>query len=825
MSTLIQDLRFGLRMLVKNPGFTGVAVLSIALGISANTTVFSVLNAVRFRPLPFPDPGRLVMMWEADPVQGGLRPPTYGTYKLWKSQSRSFESMGITGASSKWPYHGTDGVESIPVDGFDVDFQSVLKIKPILGRPLSREDQPGLYSTAVVISHDFWQRRLGGAKDVIGRKIELINGNVTVVGVMPKGFWVFPWFRNVQVWSGFDLSQMPFIRFMEKIGRLKPGVDIRQAEAELATISRHSNDTHTDMDKGWVPHLVPLRESYFGEFQQDTYFLLGAVGFVLLIACANVANLLLARGNARRKEFAIRASMGGRRWRLIQQVLTESVLVSLLGGIAGLVLTIWGIKAYIRLAPAWFPLTEEVGIDGHVLAFTTAIAVLSGLLFGLMPSLHVSKVHLASVLSESGQTAGLAARRWTRASLLVAETALAVALLAGAGVMIGSYAKAINVNLGFDPTRVLTMSLGLGTKAYYSDIEAGQARVTPKTDTYYRELLERIRALPGVESAGLTSGEDGQRTRSFRVVGRVAEKQGERPEALFYEVDPGLLPTVNMRLVQGRFLQDSDIESAPWTVVINETLARRFFAGENPVGRSLQLTMDTEGRAAGVDEDHPRVIVGVIKDVKDVEFRQEMPAVYTNYRQHVWVYPSGHNLTHLAKTLMVRTSMPPATMARAMRKTVAQLDPSLPPSDPVTVESRLSSMLAYPRFMMQLVSVFAGFAVVLAAVGVYGTTFYLVGQRRHEMALRAALGARKSDLIWLVVKGTVALTLMGSVLGCLTTLALSKLLKRFLFGVESIDPKMLLGGALLMTAVAALASYLPVRRAAKVDPLAALRHE
>ncbi len=824
MTTLIQDLRFGLRTLAKNPGFTAIAVFSIGLGIFANTTVFSVVNAVRFRPLPFPDPGRLVMMLEANPAQGGLRPPTFGTYKLWKSQSQSFDSMGIAGKDSEEPFRGPDGMERIPCEGFNVDFQPVLRIKPILGRALSREDQAGLYGTTVVISYDLWQR-LGGAKDVIGRKIEIGDHAVTIVGVMPKGFWVFPWGKNVQLWNGIDLSQMPFIRFMPKIGRLKPGVDIRQAEAELATISQRSNDTHTDFDKGWRPRLEPLRESFFGGFAQDTYFLLGAVGFVLLIACANVANLLLARGNVRRKEFAIRASMGGGRRRLIQQVLTESLLISLLGGVVGLVLTFWGIKAYIRLAPAWFPLSTEVAIDGRVLGFVTAISVLSGMLFGLMPALHVSKVDLARVLNESGQTMGLAARRWTRASLLVAETALAVVLLAGAGVMISSYAKSININLGYDTTHVLTMNFALGGKAYYSDVEAGKVRVTPQTDTYYREVLERIRALPGVDAAGLTSGDSGWRTRTFRVVGRVLENRGDRPEALFFEDDSGLLPTLNIRLVQGRFLEDSDIESSPWVVVINETLARRFFPHENPIGQSLQLIMDTEAHAAGVDEDHPRLIVGVIKDLKDMEFKKEMPAVYTNYRQHEWVYPSGHCDSHLYKTLMVRTSIPPATMAREMRKAAAEVDPIQVPFDAVTVEKFLSDSLAYPRFMMQLVSLFAAFAVLLAAVGVYGTTYYLVGQRRHEMALRVALGARKLDLIWLVVKGTVALTVMGAVLGCLATFALSKILKRFLFGVESIDPRMLLGGALLMTAVAALASYLPVRRAAKVDPMVALRHE
>jgi len=824
MSQLAQDVRFSLRMLAKNPGFTAIAVLSIGLGIFANTTVFSVLNAVRFRPLPFPDPERLVQLLEANPVQGGERNPTFGTYQMWKTQSRSFEGMGMAGAESDQTYYGPDGAEQIHCEGFDLDLQSVLNINPILGRRISKEDQVGLYSKTALISYDFWQQRLGGAKDIIGKKMAMEDG--VFIGVLPRGFWLFPWGKNVQLWSSFDLSRMPSSRFMNKIGRLKPGVTIRQAEAELATISQRSTDTQTDFNKGWVPRLVPLREAFLGEFQQDTYFLLGAVGFVLLIACANVANLLLARGYGRRKEFAIRASVGGGRRQLFQQVLTESVLISLAGGLIGLALTVWGIKAYVRLAPGWFPLTEEVGIDGRVLAFTSAISVLSGLLFGLMPALHVSRVDLAQMLNESGQTAGLAARRWTRSLLLAVETALAVALLAGASLMIGSYMKAVNVDLGFDPRHILTMYFRLAGKDYYYDAEAGSVRVTRKPETFYRELLERTRALPGVESAGISSSvQDSWYERRFRIVGRVSEKPENRPRAAFSEVDSGFFATLNIRLLQGRLLDDSDTDASPWVVVVNETLARRFFPHENPIGQSLQLTMDKDARGAGVDEDHPRVIVGVVKDEQYQGTEKAMPVVYTSYRQHLWLYPLGNYDSHPYKYLFVRTSMAPASVLRGVRTVIADIDPRQAPYDPVTMDKFLAESLAYPRFIMQLISFFAGFAVVLAAVGVYGTTFYLVGQRRHEMALRAALGARRADLIWLVVKGTATFAIAGAALGCLLILALSKILTRFLYGVESVDPKILLAGALLMTAVATLASYLPVRRAAKVDPMAVLRHE
>ncbi|HXW13653.1 MAG TPA: ABC transporter permease, partial [Terriglobia bacterium] len=406
MNTLLRDLRFGLRMLAKNRGFTAIAVLSIALGIAANTTVFSVLNAVRFRPLPFPEPERLVQMMEANPAQGGKRPPTFGTFQAWRSQSQSFESMGITGAYSESTYHGPDGAERIPIDGFDVGFQSVLNIQPILGRRLTQADQTvGFYGDAVLISYDFWQE-LGGKPDIVGQKLAMEDRIETIAGVLPRGFWVYPWAKNIHFWAGFDLHQMPQIRFMEKIGRLKAGVSIRQAEAELAVISQRSKDTQTDFDQGWVPRLVPLREALLGGFAEPTYLLLGAVGFVLLIACANVANLLLARGTARRKEFAIRASVGGGRRRLFQQMLTESVLISLLGGVVGFLLSLWGVKAYVLMAPAWFSQTADARIDGRVLAFTTVVSVLSGLLFGLLPAMHVSKVDLAKVLNESGQTAG-----------------------------------------------------------------------------------------------------------------------------------------------------------------------------------------------------------------------------------------------------------------------------------------------------------------------------------------------------------------------------------------------------------------------------------
>ncbi len=825
MNALFQDLKFGLRMLAKNPGFTAVAVLSIALGISANTTVFSVLNAVRFRPLPFPKPERLMMMVEANPTKGGERPPTFATYQAWKAQSRSFEAMGMAGADSELTYRGADGSERIPCEAFDLDLQTVLGLNPNPGRRISKEDQVGLYSRTVLVSYDFWQQRLGGATDVIGKNIAIENDAYTVTGVMPRGFWLFPWGKNVELRDSFDLSQMPFTRLMDKIGRLKTGVTIRQAEAELATISRRSIDTATDIDKGWVPRLVPLREAYLGDFQHDTYFLLGAVGFVLLIACANVANLLLARGNGRRKEFAIRASVGGDRRRLFQQVLTEGLLISLAGGMVGLIFTELGIRAYVRMAPAWLPLTEAVVIDGRVLAFTTATALVSGLLFGLMPALRVSKVNLVETLNESGQTTGLAARRWTRAVLLVAETALAVALLAGAALMIGSYAKAVNVNVGYDPTHLLTMSFRLGGKDYYSDAAGGSARVTPKAEAFYRELVERIRALPGVESAGITSPIPGWFTRRFSIVGRAPEKPEERPEASLAEVDSGFFPTLNVRLLKGRFIQDGDTEPSPWVVVVNETLARRFFPHEDPIGHSLLLTMETEALTLGVDEKQPRVIVGVVKDVNYSGSDRNKPALYTSYRQHLWLFPPGNYDSHLSKTLLLRTSTTTANVARAVRRAAANIDPGQAPFPAVTLDKLLADTWAYPRFMMQLVSLSAGFAVMLAAIGVYGTTFYLVGQRRHEMALRAALGARKSDLTWLVVKGTVKLSVAGAVLGCLITLALSKIMGRVLFGLESLDPKMLLAGALMMTAVAALASYLPARQAAKIDPMAVLRHE
>jgi putative ABC transport system permease protein len=813
-------------MLVKNPGFTAIAVLSIGLGISANTTVFSVLNAVRFRPLPFKDPGRLVMMTEVNPGRGGERYPTFGTYAEWKRQSRSFESMGLAGPGAEQSFHGSNGAERVRCESFDLDLQSVLGINPVLGRRILKEDKNSiLYYGTVLISYDFWQREFGGAKDVIGRKIVIADADTTIIGVMPPGFSLFPWDKDGQVWGGVDLSGMPTTRYLFKIGRLKPGVTLQQAQVELATISRHLDASQTDSDKGWAPHLEPLREAYLGYFQQDIYFLLGAVGFVLLIACANVANLLLARGNVRRKEFAIRASVGAGRARLFQQALTESVLISLLGGVLGLVLTFWGIKTYIRLAPQWFPLTQEVRIDGRVLAFTTAISLLSGLLFGLIPALHTSKTDLVEMLKEGGRGSGPAARRLTRALLLVSETALAVALLAGASLMIGSYRKAVNIDLGYDPRHLLTLNFRLSTKKYFSDLEGGSTQFSRQGEAFYQQLLERVRSLPGVESAGITSGLQGWDSRRFSIIGHAPDKPEDRPYVAFNEVDAGLFPTLNIHLLRGRFVEEQDVESSPWVVVVNETLARRFFRDQDPIGRSIRLTMNTPVRGMSVDEDRPRVIIGVVKDVKFSGTDKNVPALYTSYRQHPWVFPQGNIDPYLYKTLVVRTPMAPAGVAQAVRRAAAAIDPKQAPFDAVTLDKLLADSLAEPRFMMQLVSLFAGFAVVLAAVGIYGVTFYLVSQRRHELAVRAAMGAQNADLTWLVVNGTVKLALVGGALGCLVTFGLSAILKRFLFGVESINPKMLLGGALLMTAVGTLASYLPARRAARVDPMAALRNE
>ncbi len=828
MSTMVRDLQYGWRMLVKQPGFTAVAVLSIAIGIAGNTTVFSLFNAFRFRPLPFKDPERLVSVMEVNPKQGGQRNPTFRTLAEWKKQNHSFENMGMAGADSVLAYQAPGGAERIVVEGFDLDLPAVLGLEPILGRRMLPEDMGPVFSRTVWVSHDFWQRRLGGDPNVIGKKITMSKDSaVTVVGVLPPGSWVFPWQKDVELWLGFDLSGMPISRFMQKMARLKSGVSLEQAQAELAAISQRIEENQAEAQKGWVPHLIPLREKYFGGFQNQIYFLLGAVGFVLLIGCANTANLFLASGDARRKEFAIRASLGGGRARLCGQLLTESLLLSILGGALGLLLTVWGIRMLTWLAPPWFPLTDVVAIDARVLAFTAGISLLTGLVFGILPALQLSKVNWMETLKEGGRSSAPPARRAARALLLISETALAIVLLAGASLMIAGYTRVLHADMGFDPKRLLTMEFRPGGKEYMYDMAGGWVRITRKAEVFYRRLLDEIRALPGVESAGIVSMLPGFGwQRSFSIVGRAPVRPDERPGVMYNEADPDALRTLRIPLLKGRFLAATDSESSPWVVVINETMARRFFPGQDPIGQSIRLTMrrDSPDQPA-VEEDRPRIIVGVVKDVKSIGMERDYPAIYTSYLQHPLDFPLGNYDPCLYKSLVVRTYGDPAGLASAVRRVVAGIDLSQAPSEPMTMEQVLRDSLAYPRFMIRIVGAFAGLALVLAAVGTYGVTAYVVSQRKHELAVRAALGARKANLIRLVLGGTLKLSLIGAVLGCVATVAQSAVLTRFLFGVKSVEPGALAGVAVLMMSLALAAGYFPAKRAAEVDPNAALRAE
>ena len=840
METLRQDVRYGLQMLLKNPGFTAVAVLSLALGIAANSTIFSVINALLFRPLPFRSPHQLVLVWEkitSQQQQGERRNPKFATVSELRAQGRSFQQIELTGLGSDLvTLAGVEESGQVRVSYVGRHLFQMLGVQPVLGRSFLDEDATN-HVKAAVIGHSLWQSRFSGANDVLGRSL-IVDGNVyTVVGVMPPGFWVVPWDNTVDVWLPMDPWRNPNSRWLTPMARLKPGVTLQQAEVEASTITHRVEDSETPATSRLETSLEDLHQAFFGGIRSELYFLLGTVGFVLLIACTNVANLLLARGTARQKELAVRSALGAGRVRLIRQFLTESVLLALLGGLVGIFLTIWGIKLFAALAPDWFPLTDRIHIDATVLGFTLGVSLVTGVLFGLAPALQASKPDLIESLKEGkGHSAGTVRSRG-RNLLLISEVSLALVLLVGAGLMMNSFVRIKRVNPGFDSAGLLTAEVFLGGNKYWQDLLGSSKnwlpgemkRVTPQGDLFFQQVLERIERIPGVDSAGFITRlpTQGSSDRLVSIMGRPAPAPGERPLVGYNEVSPNVFQTLKIPLRKGRYLTEQDVEGSPWVVVINESMAEKYFPNEDPIGKLLRLSVTASWLGVhDAEEDRPRQIVGVVGDVKQWSLRSKSPAaMYGSHRQHPWEYPGGFYADHLRKSLVIRTALSPTSLIPAVRKAVAEVDKDQPAYDFMTMEQRLADSIALERFMMRLFGAFAGVALVLAAVGIYGVMSFFVGQRTHEIGVRMALGALQRDVLLSVVKQGLKLTAIGLVIGSLASLGLARLIAGALYGVTATDPFTYLGVSLFMAVVAFLASYIPARKAAKVDPMVALRSE
>jgi len=800
LESLFADIRYGLRMLRKNPGFTSVAVLTLALGIGANTAIFSVVNGVLLRPLPYRDSARLVMVFGSVAAWGQDRIPLcVADFEDWKASNHAFDQPTAFGTNI---YDYTSGQEPQQIIGAGVSpgFFSTLGVEPAIGRSfLHEEEKPG-GRRAVIVSHDFWVNRLGRSPDAIGRNITLNDQSYTVVGVMPAAF-KFPT-ETVKLWEPLRLE--PPIRrgpyFLRGLARLRAGVSLEQARADMAAVNqRILEETHAQ-DTGGRFNVLPLRTYVVGEVEPMLLVLMAAVGFVLLISVANLANLMLVKAIARQSEIALRAALGAGRLRVIRQLLTEGLVLTALGAGFGLLLAYGSVQLLRSAGPADVPRLNEVSIDGQVLGFTLLLSIVSNLFFGLAPALRVFGLNLSDALKEGRGRGAALGHGSFRSALVVTEVALALILLIGATLMTASFARLQQVKTGFDPRNLLTAEIAM-PDFRYSDPQ----RVTG----FYRAVLVRLEALPGVQSAAVASGlppDLMQLQDTFTIEDRPTPPGQTDPLADFLFVSADYFRTLGVPLVQGRAFSDSDRQGAPLVVIINQTLARRFFPNENPVGRRVRQNRGNPWME----------VVGVVGDVTYSGLGAVVfPALYVSYQQHGW--PGAY--------LMARTAQDPLAMASSVRNAVWSLDKELPVTEMKSAEQRLRESVAEPRFKTLLIGAFAFLALLLAAVGIYGMLSYSATQRTREVGIRLALGAARVDIVRLVVGQALLLSLAGIAAGLIGALAFTRYLAGMLYGVHPTDPLIFAGVSVFLIALSLVASLIPARRATKVDPMVALRYE
>jgi putative ABC transport system permease protein len=810
MRTLLQDLRYGARTLWTRPGFTLVAVLTLALGIGANTAIFSVVNAVLLKPLPFADPERLVMIWEdASRIGFPQNTPAPANYLDWKTQNHSFEDM----AAVNWvSFNLTGDGEPQKVGGHAVtaNLFPLLGVRPALGRGFTAEEEKPGSNKVVILSHALWQDSYGGQRSVVGQEILLNGEKYTVVGVMPAGFQFLE--SYVRLWV--PLAQAPEDwanrggHYLRVVGRIRPGVTTEQADADIKTIMARISRDHPEEAAEVGAYVQPLREQLAGDVRRPLLMLLVAVAFVLLIACANIAGLLLSRSVSRRREIAIRLALGASRWRVVRQLLTESALLSVTGGVLGLLLALWSFAFLRQLIPPTMALSTGLGLDVKVLAFTLVVSLLTGTVFGLVPALQVSKAGPGEALKQGGGRGGVGAAgsRRLRNAFVVSEVSLALVLLVGAGLLIQSLEKLRGQYSGIRPENVLTLRTILPENKYTEHAQ----RLA-----FYDAVLERVRSLPGVVSAGYTTTvpltwKGG--TSGFTVEGR-PPVSGLGNDANHRQVTADYLQTLGIPLKAGRYLQESDAPQSQPVVVINEAMARAYWPGEDVLGKRFKV--------GGADAQRPWLtIVGVVADVRqmglDAPVKAEMYLPYKQVEYQQWFAP-GY--------LVIRTSVEPAGLVAAVRREVYAVDPSQPVSNVETMAEILGEEAAQRQVGMTLLAVFAALALALSSLGIYGVLSFFVAQHTQEIGVRLALGAQPGSILALVLRKGMTLVLAGVGLGLCGAFALTRLMQNQLFGVSPNDPLTYAGFALLLVCVALAACLVPARRATKVDPIVALRYE
>jgi putative ABC transport system permease protein len=804
-----QDVRYGLRMLRKNPGFTAVAVLTLALGIGANSAIFSVVNAVLLRPLAFRDAGKLCLVTERWPSYPVLN-PSYQNYEDFRDQAKSFE--GIAGLHRQAvTMSGQGEPERLDAQFATASLFPLLGVNALEGHTFTVDEDRFGAPAVVLLSYAFWQRNFGGARSIVGRNITLDDQTYTVTGILPPGFQIIapadvvvpfaPWTHGLPD----DRNWHPGI---VAIGRLRDGVTLAQARAEMNTIAARLDKQYPIYNTGMGANVNGLQESAVQNVRPALLILLGAVALVLLIACGNIANLLLARATSRHKEIAVRAALGAGRWRMVRQLLTESVLLALIGAAFGLLLARLIMTPLLDLAAATVPPVGKIGLDGSVLAFTLVVALLAGILFGLAPALQMAKVDIRPALSDASRgTTGGANRHRVRNVLVVTEVALAIVLLVGAGLLIRSFSRLQDVEPGFQPSNLLVVDLPLSPKVYAQPAQRMG---------FFDQLVERARTLPGVNSAGgalvLPVTGNGSAIH-FNIQGRPPKTPNDYIIIGYRPVTAGYLETLHVPLLQGRLITDADTERSPAVAVVNESMAKEYFPHESALGKHIQAGALPNNELPVME------IVGVVGDVKESLASESKSEVYLPYRQADAIIPI------FTMSLVMRTARDPHTEVSALRSAVHDLNANQPLVNIRTMQENIATSVSDSHFRTVLLGIFAASALLLSLIGLYGLIAYSVAQRTSEIGVRMALGAQPNDILKMVVGQGLKLVLAGVAVGLVGALALSQLLKQFLFGVVPNDPATFIGVAVVLTMVAAVACWIPARRATRVDPIVALRYE